>query len=300
MACTPAQMAAFPGSLTNLIHLNLHATTGRKTTVVFEVEQVSQERQEQLVSALVCLQRLATSYPLETAQTQREALGALSQLTYLNLSYSSEPSEFEALPQLPELQQLVLADDYHSGGSASGVCPRTALCRRSGREGLLELAEGVTAEGVTAAECGITKLQLMYRQRLATEARMDSVLQHLPRLPKLQSLAVGDLEGIEGRYEHLAAVIERQADTLLSLRLQLDEPFEGPVFEQLGQQCTELQLMGSSASRRTLQLLGQAGELPRLQRSVRSLLRRFRRSWWAAATLRRTCSGCTSARGWSL
>ncbi len=32
MACTPAQMAAFPGSLTNLIHLNLHATTGRKTT----------------------------------------------------------------------------------------------------------------------------------------------------------------------------------------------------------------------------------------------------------------------------
>ncbi len=227
------QLAVFPGSLT--------ALTALKLEDYYHGDLVLQSRQlASAVSNLSNLQRLSTSLaPPRDEATQRQALGHLEQLTHLSLSSSDSEVELSVHAHLSELvvleAPLMAARDPFSHPSLQKLEAARIVASDKWRG---KVAEGSLIEEIHTWGKGD-----------------DAAYRNMPLLPALHSFKCAWVQPSNGRYQHLAALLRRQASTLQHVDLHTCCPLEEMLPRELPA-CRVLLLWDNSVSRITLQLLG--------------------------------------------
>ena len=228
------------------------------------VQQLQQQHLAAAVAALTCLQQLETSYPLAAPEAQLAALSRLTRLSSLSLlgprPQHQPPPVLEVLPRLRQLQQLRCPEhavpwaDVAAHQSLALVEARTLqrsapLPQQQQQQqppGLVQAAHEQPGSGMSSRSAsgsgrssrsgrssGGGVSSSMIRSLELHNADDDDDLAGLPRLPLLQQLAVtASPGGGSGCYQHLAALLRRQAGGLQAVSIR-GEPFDEALPQQL-------------------------------------------------------------------
>jgi hypothetical protein len=196
----PEALQAFPGLMTTLKELQF----------ISEVISTEQDRAfVAAVSSLVNLEDLHLS-PINnwTTEMQQEALAALARLTRLELEGRSLAQPLALLPAADTLRVLKVPWQDITGDVADAVLSSAVLQRVEA----CSLQPGDAWRGKVAQRCAIQELKLSSDSDLS-----DDDLRNMPKLPALKGLVLGEtgmLQHYEGRYLHLARLLQRHAGML--------------------------------------------------------------------------------------
>lgn len=231
-------LAVLPGSLTSLTALVLQSSKPH-TPSAHTGQQVAGA-----VSALTNLKDLDTNWALDTVEVQQQALGQLKQLTQLRIDHTGAPAAplqpFTMTTALPELQAIciqayVLEDPFQH--------PKLRKCL-VGR-----LQAGEQWINGTAEDCNIVGLAI----GTPVEPVDEAAFRNMPLLPRLERVAMIGTS-TNGRFLHLASLLQRQASRLTLLHLDMCKPFQELLPKELPV-CSILRLVNGGVSRTMLMLL---------------------------------------------